>query len=77
MEKLKTGFDVEKNSWADEKTLLIQCAETAEEVTTELTGLKNRVSQMVCAIFGESLYYLLNSISIGNISRLLNHLKYS
>ena len=62
-EKLKTSFDVEKNSWADEKTLLIQHAETAEaalkEVTTELTGLKNRVSQMVSAIFGESLYYLL------------------
>ena len=39
-------------------TLLIQHAETAEvalrEVTTELTGLKNRVSQMVSAIFGES-----------------------
>ena len=57
-EKLKTSFDVEKKSWADEKTLLIQRAETAEaalkEVTTELTGLKNRVSQMVSAIFGES-----------------------
>ena len=61
-EKLKTSFDVEK-SWADEKTLPIQRAETAEaalkEVTTELTGLKNRVSQTVSTIFGESLYYLL------------------
>ena len=57
-EKLKTSFDAEKKSWADEKTLLIQRAETAEaalkEVTTELTGLKNRVSQMVSAIFGKS-----------------------
>ena len=57
-EKLKTNFDVEKKSGADEKTLLIQRAETAEaalkEVTTELTGLKNRVSQMVSAIFGET-----------------------
>ena len=63
VEKLKTSFDVEKKSWTDEKTLLIQHAETAEaavkEVTTELTGLKNRVSQMVSAIFGESLHYLL------------------
>ena len=57
-EKLKTSFDVEKKSWADEKTLLIQHAETTEaalkEVTAELTGLKNRVSQMVSAIFGKS-----------------------
>ena len=41
-EKLKTSFDAEKKSWADEKTLLIQRAETAEaalkEVTTELTN---------------------------------------
>jgi len=62
-EKLKTSFDVEKKSWADEKTLLVQRAETAEvalqEVTTELAGFKNRVCQMVSAIFGESLYYLL------------------
>ena len=42
---------------------IIQRAEIAEaalkEVTTELTGLKNHVSQMVSAIFGESLHYLL------------------
>ena len=61
--KLKTSFDVEKKSWADEKTLLTQRAETAEaalkEVTAELTGLKNHVSHMVSAIFGESLHYLL------------------
>ena len=46
-----------KKSWAEEKTLLIQHAEKAEmalkEVTMELTGLKNRVSQMVSAIFGK------------------------
>ena len=43
-EKLKTSLDAKKKSWADEKALLIQHAETAEaaleEVTTELTGLK-------------------------------------
>ena len=58
MEKLKTNLIAKKKSWAEEKTLLIQHAEKAEtsheEVTTELTGLKNRVSQMVSAIFGKS-----------------------
>ena len=58
IEKLKTSLTAKKKSWAEEKTLLIQRAETAEaaleEVTTELTGLKNRVSQMVSAIFGKS-----------------------
>ena len=57
-EKLKTSLTEKKKSWADEKTLLIQHAETAEaaleEVTTELTGLKNHVSQTVSAIFGKS-----------------------
>jgi predicted nucleic acid-binding Zn-ribbon protein len=57
-EKLKTSFEAERNTWAEEKTALIQRAEKAEaalqEVTTELTGLKHRVSQMVSAIFGES-----------------------
>ena len=62
MEKLKAGFTAEKKTWAEEKTLLTQRAENAEaaleEVTTELTGLKNRVSQMVSAIFGKP--YVLN-----------------
>ena len=57
-EKLKTSFGVERNAWAEEKTALMQRAEKAEaslqEVITELTGLKHRVSQMVSAIFGES-----------------------
>ena len=56
-EKLKTSLTAKKKSWAKEKMLLIQHAETTEttlkEVTTELTGLKNRVSQMVSAIFGK------------------------
>ena len=56
-EKLKTSFDAKRITWAEEKTALIQRAEKAEaalqEVTTELTGLKHRVSQMVSAIFGE------------------------
>ena len=56
-EKLKTNFEAEKTTWADEKAVLMQRAEKAEttlqEVTTELTGLKHRVTQMVSAIFGE------------------------
>ena len=56
-EKLNTILAAKKKSWAEEKTLLTQHAKKAEaaleEVTTELTGLKNRVSQMVSAIFGE------------------------
>ena len=56
-EKLKTGFDAERTAWAEEKTALTQRAEKAEaalqEVTTELTGLKHRISQMVSAIFGK------------------------
>ena len=61
-EKLKTSFTAEKEAWANEKTALTQHAEKAEaaleEVTTELTGLKNRLSQMVSAIFGKSPCYL-------------------
>ena len=57
-EKPKTSFEAERNAWAKEKTALTQRAKKAEvalqEVTTELTGLKHRVSQMVSAIFGES-----------------------
>ena len=56
-EKLKSEFEVEKKAWAEEKIALTQRAETAEtsleEVTTELSGLKHRVSQMVSTIFGE------------------------
>nr|XP_040255642.1 actin cytoskeleton-regulatory complex protein PAN1-like [Aegilops tauschii subsp. strangulata] len=55
-EKLKTSFEAERTSWAEEKTALMQQAEKAEEalqeVTTELTGLKHHVSQLVSAIFG-------------------------
>ena len=57
-EKLKSEFEVEKKAWAEEKIALTQRAETAEialeEVTTELSGLKRHVSQMVSAIFGKS-----------------------
>ena len=59
-EKLKTGFEVEKNAWAEEKIASTQRAEKAEaaleEVTMELFGLKHHVSQMVSAIFGKSRY---------------------
>ena len=61
-EKLETSLTAKKKSWAEEKTLLIQHAETAkaalEEVTTELTDLKNCVSQMVSAIFGKLFAYV-------------------
>ena len=57
---MKTGFYAERNSWAEEKTALTQRAEKAEahleNMTSELTGLKRRVSQMVSSIFGKSLY---------------------
>ena len=56
-EKLKSKFEDEKKAWAEEKIALTQRAETAEtaleEVTTELSGLKRHVSQMVSAIFGK------------------------
>ena len=56
-EKLKKEFETEKKSWADERTPLINRAEKAEaaleEATSELTGLKCHVSQMVTAIFGK------------------------
>ena len=57
-EQLRTSLAAKKKTWAEEKTLLTERAEkaeaTLEEVTTELTGLKDRVSQMVSAIFGMS-----------------------
>ena len=67
MENLKTSFTAKKKTWAEEKTLLTQRAEKAEaaleEVTTELTSLKDRVSQMVSAFFGKpsilTFFYLL------------------
>nr|XP_040251650.1 neuromodulin-like [Aegilops tauschii subsp. strangulata] len=56
-EKLKTDFEAERNAWAEEKMALTQRAKKVEaalqEVTAELAGLKHRVSQMVCAIFGK------------------------
>ena len=56
-EKLKTNFEAERNAWAEERTALTQRAEKVEaalqEVTTELTGLKHRISQMISAIFGK------------------------
>jgi predicted nucleic acid-binding Zn-ribbon protein len=59
-EKLKKNFESEKKTWADEKSLLVTRAETAEaslaETKTELSGLKHQISQMVSAIFGKSLY---------------------
>ena len=54
MENLKTSFATKEKTWEDEKTLLTRRAETAlKEISTELKGLKGRVSQMVAAIFGK------------------------
>ena len=59
-EKLRVEFEVEKKAWAEEKIALTHRAEKAEaaleEVTTELSGLKRHVSQMVSAIFGKPPY---------------------
>ena len=59
-EKLKKNFEVDKKIWADEKALLVTRAETTEaslaEVNTELSGLKDQISQMVSAIFGKYQY---------------------
>ena len=56
-ENLKTNFAAKEKTWENEKTLLTRRAETAEtalkEISTELNGLKGRVSQMVAAIFGK------------------------
>ena len=58
-EKLKKKFESEKKTWADEKASLVTQAETAEaslaEATTELSNLKQQISQMVSAIFGKLL----------------------
>ena len=75
-ENLKTSFAAKKKTWAEEKTLLTQRAEKAEaaleEVSTELNGLKGRVSQMVAAIFGKpSVFNLVYFLLIRNISRQL------
>ena len=57
MENFKTSFAAKEKTWEKEKTLLTQRAETAEtalkEISTELNGLKGRVSQMVAAIFSK------------------------
>ena len=77
--KLKTNFEAEKRTWAEEKTALIQWAGKAEaaleEVTTELTGLKHRVSQMISAIFSESPCYSSKvNICRSNVNRHLTDL---
>ena len=78
-EKLKTTFTGEKEAWANEKTVLTQRAEKAEvaleEVTIKLTVLKNHVSQMVSAIFGESPCYLSKvSVFHHNVNRHLTNM---
>ena len=74
MENLKTSFAAKKKTWEEEKTLLTQRAEKAEnafeEISTELNELKGRVSQMVVAIFGKpSDFDLVYFLLIRNIRR--------
>ena len=58
-EKLKKNFESERKIWADGKASLVTRAETAKaslaEATTELSNLKQQISQMVSAIFGKLL----------------------
>ena len=65
-EKLKTDFDAERRTWAEEKATLVSRAEQAvkalSEKTAELSGLKRQVSQMVAAIFGKSFHRLSSSL---------------
>ena len=65
-EKLKTDFDAERRTWAEEKATLVNRAEQAEkaltEKTAELSGLKRQVSQMVAAIFGKSFHRLSSNL---------------
>ena len=65
-EKLKMDFDAERRAWAEEKATLVNRAEQAEkdlsEKTTELSGLKRQVSQMVAAVFGKSSHRLSSSL---------------
>ena len=75
-ENLKTNFAAKKKTWEEEKMLRTQCAEKAEtaveEISTELNGLKGRVSQMVAAIFGMSyVFNLVYFLLIRNINRQL------
>ena len=65
-EKLKKDFEAERKAWAEEKATLVSRAEQVEkaptEKTTELSGLKRHVSQMVAAIFGKSCHRLSSSL---------------
>ena len=75
-ENLKTNFAAKKKPREEEKTLLTQRAEKAEttlkEISTELNGLKGRVSQMVAVIFGKPFDFNFVCFSlIRNISRQL------
>ena len=67
-EKLKKRFESEKKTWADEKASLVTRAETAEaslaEATTELSDLKQQISQMVSAIFGKLLCKTSNIVTL-------------
>ena len=67
-EKLKKNFESEKKIWADDKASLMTQAETAEaslaEATTELSNLKQQISQMVSAIFGKLLWHGFNMATL-------------
>ena len=67
-EKLKKNFESERKIWADEKASLVTRAETAEtslaEATTELSNLKQQISQMAWAIFGKLLWHSFNMATV-------------
>ena len=67
-EKLKKNFESERKIWADEKASLVTRAETAKaslaEATTELSNLKQQISQMVSAIFGKLLWHSFNMATV-------------
>ena len=67
-EKLKKNFESARKIWAAEKASLVTRAETAEaslaEATTELSNLKQQISQMVSAIFGKLLWYSFNMATV-------------
>ena len=57
IEKIKTNFDGERDTWETEKSKLLKRAEDAETelkaTTEELSGLKQHISHMTAAIFGK------------------------
>ena len=60
MEKLKEGFNKEREDREIEKSTLIKRAENAEAalkpVVDELTGVKRQIHAMTAAVFGKDFF---------------------